>query len=167
MRFYENPLKTSENRLSPRSYYIPNGKSEYMLLNGIWNFKYFSRDVDYYGEIDKWDEISVPSCWQILGYENPNYTNINFPYPCDPPYVPNDNPCGVYERNFELKELWGKCYFVFEGVSSCAQLYINGQYVGFTQGSHLQAEFDITPYVKKGENTVRVVVYKWCCGRYR
>ena len=138
MRFYENPLKTSENRLETRSYYIPTGKSEYMLLNGKWNFKYFSRDVDYCGDIDKWDEITVPSCWQILGYENPNYTNINFPYPCDPPYVPNDNPCGVYEKSFEIKELWGKCYFVFEGVSSCAQLYINGQYVGFTQGSHLQ-----------------------------
>ena len=166
MRFYENPLKTSENRLAPRSYYIPSGKSEYMLLNGEWNFKYFSRDVDYCGEITEWDKISVPSCWQILGYENPNYTNINFPYPCDPPYVPNDNPCGVYERSFEIKDLWGKCYFIFEGVSSCAQLYINGEYVGFTQGSHLQAEFDITPYVKKGENTVRAVVYKWCCGSY-
>lgn len=166
MRFYENPLKTSENRLETRSYYIPTGKSEYMLLNGKWNFKYFSRDVDYTGDIDKWDEITVPSCWQILGYENPNYTNINFPYPCDPPYVPNDNPCGVYERSFEIKELWGKCYYIFEGVSSCAQLYINGEYVGFTQGSHLQAEFDITPFVKEGKNTVRVVVYKWCCGSY-
>lgn len=166
MRFYENPLKTSENRLYPRSYYIPMGKSEYMLLNGKWNFKYFSRDIDYCGDIDEWDEITVPSCWQLLGYENPNYTNINFPYPCDPPYVPNDNPCGVYERNFEIKDLWGKCYFVFEGVSSCAQLYINGKYVGFTQGSHLQAEFDITPFVKQGKNTVRAVVYKWCCGSY-
>lgn len=166
MRFYENPLKTSENRLPPRSYYIPSGKSEYMLLNGKWNFKYFSRDIDYYGNITDWDEITVPSCWQILGYENPNYTNINYPFPCDPPYVPNDNPCGVYERTFEISDLWGKCYFVFEGVSSCAQLYINGQYVGFTQGSHLQAEFDITPFVKKGNNTVRAVVYKWCCGSY-
>ena len=166
MRFYENPLKTSENRLAPRSYYIPTGKSEYLLLNGKWNFKYFSRDVDYCGDITDWDEITVPSCWQILGYENPNYTNINYPFPCDPPYVPNDNPCGVYERTFEIAKLWGKCYFIFEGVSSCAQLYINGQYVGFTQGSHLQAEFDITPYVKEGENTVRAVVYKWCVGSY-
>lgn len=166
MRFYENPLKTSENRLAPRSYYIPTGKSEYKLLNGKWNFKFFSRDVDYYGEITDWDEISVPSCWQILGYESPNYTNVNFPHPCDPPYAPNDNPCGVYERTFEINDTWGKCYFIFEGVASCAQLYINGQYVGFTQGSHLQAEFDITPFVVKGENTVRAVVYKWCCGSY-
>ena len=166
MRFYENPLKTSENRLTTRSYYIPKGKSEYNLLNGVWNFKYFSRDIDYNENITEWDEITVPSCWQILGYENPNYTNINYPYPCDPPYVPNDNPCGVYERKFEIKDLWGKCYFIFEGVSSCAQLYINGKYVGFTQGSHLQAEFDITPYVQKGKNTVRAVVYKWCCGSY-
>ena len=96
--------------LAPRSYYIPTGKSEYKLLNGKWNYKYFSRDVDYCGDITEWDEITVPSCWQILGYENPNYTNINYPYPCDPPYVPNDNPCGVYERTFEIAQLWGKCY---------------------------------------------------------
>ncbi len=166
MRFYENSLKTSENRLSPRSYYIPTGKSEYLLLNGKWNFKYFSRDIDLYENITEWDEITVPSCWQILGYENPNYTNVNYPYPCDPPFVPDDNPCGVYERTFEIKEVWGKSYFVFEGVSSCAVLYINGNYVGFTQGSHLQSEFDITDFVKKGSNTVRAVVYKWCCGSY-
>ena len=166
MRFYENILKTSENRLAPRSYYIPSGKSEYLLLNGKWNFKYFSRDIDLYENITDWDEIPVPSCWQILGYENPNYTNINYPYPCDPPYVPNDNPCGVFERSFEIKEIFGKSYFVFEGVSSCAVLYINGKYVGFTQGSHLQSEFDITDYVKTGQNTVRVIVYNWCCGSY-
>ena len=128
MRIYENPQSTSENRLSPRSYYIPNGVSEYQLLNGKWRFAYFSRDIDVPNKIENWDTISVPSCWQILGYENPNYTNVCYPYPCDIPYVPDDNPCGVYEREFEIAERWGRIYYVFEGVSSCAFLYINDKY---------------------------------------
>lgn len=166
MRIYENPQATSENRLSPRSYYIPGGVSEYQLLNGTWKFAYFKRDIDVPEVIEKWDEIPVPSCWQIEGYENPNYTNINYPYPCDPPYVPDDNPCGVYERTFELQKKWGRIYFVFEGVSSCAFLYINDKYIGFTQGSHLQAEFDVSDAVVEGMNTVRVKVLKWSCGSY-
>ncbi|MBQ8230968.1 MAG: glycoside hydrolase family 2 [Lachnospiraceae bacterium] len=166
MRIYENPEQTSENRMPSRSYYIPGGISEYKLLNGDWRFAYFSRDIDEPEEITEWDTIPVPSCWQLHGYENPNYTNINYPYPCDPPYVPDDNPCGIYEREFEVAKKWGKVYFVLEGVASCAFLYINSQYVGFTQGSHLQAEFDITPYVKEGTNTIRVKVLKWCCGSY-
>ena len=166
MRIYENHLKTSENRLPQRSYYIPKGISEYRLLNGDWRFAYFSRDIDIPKLIENWDTITVPSCWQALGYENPNYTNINYPYPCDPPFVPDDNPCGIYEREFEIEKLWGKVYFVLEGVSSCAFVSINEQYVGFTQGSHLQAEFDITPFVTEGKNTIRVKVLKWCCGSY-
>lgn len=166
MRIYENHLKTSENRLPQRSYYIPEGAAEYRLLNGDWKFAYFSRDIDVPESIEKWDTVKVPSCWQALGYENPNYSNINYPYPCDPPYAPDDNPCGVYEREFELESVWGKVYFVLEGVSSCAFVSVNGQYAGFTQGSHLQAEFDITPYVKAGQNTLRVKVLKWCCGSY-
>ena len=157
---------TSENRMAPRSFYIPGGVSEYQLLNGTWKFAYFQRDIDVPEMIEKWDTIPVPSCWQIEGYENPNYTNINYPYPCDPPYVPDDNPCGVYERTFELGEKWGRVYFVLEGVSSCAFLYVNGQYIGYTQGSHLQAEFDITDAATKGINTIRVQVLKWCCGSY-
>ena len=166
MRIYENPKVTSENRVAPRSYYIPAGISEYMLLNGEWDFAYFDRDIDVPEKIESWEKIPVPSCWQLQGYENPNYTNINYPYPCDPPYVPDDNPCGVYRRQFNIDRKWGKVYFVFEGVSSCAFLYINDNYVGFTQGSHLQAEFDITDYVTAGENTVCVKVLKWCCGSY-
>ena len=120
MRQYENPQRTSENRCAPRSYYIPGGMSEYQLLNGTWKFAFFNRDVDVPEVIGAWDTIPVPSCWQLQGYENPNYSNINYPYPCDPPYVPDDNPCGVYEREFTLKKKWGKVYFVLEGVSSCA-----------------------------------------------
>ena len=166
MRQYEDPRATSENRCSPRSYYIPEGVSEYHLLNGTWRFAYYNRDIDVPEVIEDWDTIPVPSCWQLQGYENPNYSNINYPYPCDPPYVPDDNPCGIYEREFELTQKWGRVYFVFEGVSSCAYLYVNGQYVGFTQGSHLQAEFDITDFVHPGTNTIRAKVLKWCCGSY-
>ncbi len=166
MRFYENPQKTSENRLAPRSYYIPEGKSEYMLLNGTWRFKYYPLDIDVEKEITDWDSIEVPSCWQLKGYDNLNYCNVNYPYPVDQPYVVDENPCGVYERDFEIAEKWGRVYYILEGVSSCATVYINGQYVGFTQGSHLQAEFDITDYAVEGKNTVRVDVLKWCCGSY-
>ncbi len=139
MRFYENSLKTSENRLKTNSYYIPKGVSEYNLLNGIWDFAYFERDIDVPQIIEKWDKITVPSCWQLEGYENPNYTNINYPFPCDIPFVPDDNPCGVYRRKFNVNKKLGKVYFVFEGVATCAVLYINDRYVGFTQGSHLEA----------------------------
>lgn len=166
MRMYEDPQKTSEHRLPPRSYYIPGGRSEYLLLNGDWRFAYYSRDIDVPETIAQWDTIPVPSCWQLQGYEHPNYTNSNYPFPIDPPYVPDDNPCGVYEREFTLAQKWGRVYFVFEGVCSCAYLYINGTYAGFTQGSHLQAEFDITDFVAAGVNTVRVKVLKWCCGSY-
>ena len=166
MRIYENPFKTSENRCVPRSYYIPSGVSEYKLLNGLWNFKYFERDIDVPEKIDNWDTIPVPSCWQTQGYDIVNYTNQEYPYPVDMPYVPDDNPCGVYNRTFNIEKLWGKVYFVLEGVASCAFLYINGKYVGFTQGSHLQAEFDITDYVHEGSNDITVNVLKWCCGSY-
>ena len=165
-RFYEDPQKTSENRLSQRAYYIPEGKSEYRLLNGDWRFAWFARDYEIPKEITRWDSILVPSCWQLYGYENPNYSNLNYPYPCDPPYAPDENPCGVYERDFTLQSLWGRVYFVLEGVATCGVVYVNGAYVGFTQGSHLQAEFDITDYVQEGENILRVMVYKWCCGSY-
>ena len=166
MRIYERTEKTSENRLPQRAYYIPGGQSEYRLLNGDWRFAFFPRDIDVPEEITRWDTIPVPSCWQLQGYEHPNYSNVNYPYPCDPPYVPDENPCGVYEREFDLEQVWGRVYFVLEGVSSCAFVQVNGHYVGFTQGSHLQAEFDITDFVKPGVNTLRVKVLKWCCGSY-
>ena len=166
MRFYENILKTSENRLAPRSYYIPSNAGAYTLLNGTWRFRYYERDIDIEEEISRWDEIGVPSCWQARGYENPNYTNSQYPYPVDPPYVPSNNPCGVYEREFEVENTENRTYFVMEGVASTGSVYINGKYVGFTTGNHLQAEFDITDFVVKGQNTVRVEVRKWACTSY-
>lgn len=166
MRIYENINKTSDNRLKTRAFYIPKGISEYIKLNGIWNFAFFEENYNLPEKVEKWDKIKVPSCWQLEGYENPNYCNINYPFPIDPPYVPDKNPCGVYQRSFNIEKLWGKVYFVFEGVASCAFLYINDRYVGFTQGNHFSAEFDITDYAKEGENTVTVKVLKWCVGSY-
>ena len=166
MRFYEDPMKTSENRLSPRSYYIPGGISKYILLNGKWRFKYFDDERNSSGEIKDFDEVSVPSCWQNTGYENPNYSNLRYPFPYDPPYVPDKNPCAVYERDFDLEDISGKAYFIAEGISSMGEIYVNGDYIGFTQGSHLPAEFDITKSVNLGKNTIKIKVYKWCCGSY-
>ncbi|MBE6729107.1 MAG: glycoside hydrolase family 2 [Ruminococcaceae bacterium] len=168
MRFYERLDKTSENRLPQRAFYIPEGDAIYNLLNGNWRFYYNknSDTVDVEAKVFKWDKITVPSVWQNTGYENPNYSNINYPYPVDPPYVPMENPVGVYEKDFDVTDKNKKTYIVFEGVSSCTVVYINGSYVGFTQGSHLQAEFDITDFVKIGRNTLRAVVYKWCVGSY-
>lgn len=180
MREYEDLSKLSVNREAPRSYYIPYESLEkaligdrfsskyYTSLNGIWNFRYFSRDIDVPENIEEWDRIEVPSCWQLCGYERPYYTNLNYPFPVDPPYVPDENPCGIYERTFELKddEVRRDNYIVLEGVSSCFYLYINDIFVGYSQGSHLQSEFDITRYVLEGYNKVTVKVLKWCSGSY-
>lgn len=166
MRFYEDPQKSSENRLPQRSYYIPENPGACTLLNGTWRFRYFSRDIDLPETVESWDDLEVPSCWQNRGYEEPNYTNHAYPFPVDPPFVPDENPCAVYEREFEVENPENKTYFVFEGVASTGVLYINGRYVGFTTGNHLQAEFDITDFVKPGTNTVRVVVHKWACTTY-
>ena len=165
MRFYEDPQKTSENRLPQRAYYIPENPEACRSLNGSWRFRYFARDFDLEETITRWDTIDVPSCWQSRGYEEPNYTNQKYPYPVDPPYVPDANPCGVYEREFTIEKP-EKTYIVFEGIASCGALYVNGRYVGFTTGNHLQAEFDISEFVKEGENTLRVIVYKWACTSY-
>lgn len=182
-RIYEMPDKTSENREKQRSYYIPfdtkekalRGKKEtsayYRLLNGVWGFKYFEGENDVPQNVDDIrfnDQIRVPSCWQTEGYDRNMYTDTNYPFPVDPPYVPDDNPCGVYSREFEITEDWAQreTYIVFEGAASCLFLYVNGKYVGYSQGSRMQAEFDISDYVVYGTNTVTVKVLKWCIGTY-
>lgn len=180
MRNYENLEHICENREAPRGFFIPydslekaldgdkNKSAFYMLLNGAWKFKYFERDIDVPEIIENWDLIKVPSCWQNVGYGKPYYTNLNYPYPVDPPYVPDDNPCGIYMREIEISDEWADrdTYMVFEGVGSCLYLYVNGKYVGYTQGTHLQAEFDISKYIKKGKNTVTAKVLKYCSGIY-
>jgi hypothetical protein len=111
-------------------------------------------------------EASRAMNWQLFGYEDPNYTNVFYPYPVDPPYVPDANPMGIYMRKFEIKDDKKKHYIVFEGVSSNVSLYINGAYVGYSQGNHLQAEFDVSDFVKPGENEILAKVHKWCSGSY-
>lgn len=166
MRFYEDLTHIKENRLPQRAYYIPENEGAYMLLNGQWNFKYYDADYKEEKMIEKWDTIPVPSCWQLFGYEDPNYTNACYPYPIDMPYVPDENPMGIYMREFEIKSRENRHYIVFEGVSSNIELYVNDKYVGYSQGSHLQSEFDITDFVCVGTNKVLVKVRKWCSGSY-
>ncbi|MEW4368321.1 glycoside hydrolase family 2 TIM barrel-domain containing protein [Paenibacillus kandeliae] len=115
-----------------------------------------------------WDELIVPSCWQRHGYDQQHYTNLNYPFPCDPPHIPTRNPAGAYVRQFELSAAWQEreSYLVFEGVLSCVYVWINGQFVGYSQGSRVPAEFYIRPYVQQGINTIAVLVLKWCDGSY-
>lgn len=164
MRKYENPEYLQENRLPQRAYYIPEGEGALTSLNGCWRFDFYARDDDPTPE--KSGQIDVPSCWQCRGYERPYYTNVVYPHPVDPPYVPMDNPMGVYTRTFRISDGNRRHYVVFEGVSSCVELYINGCFAGWSQGSHLQAEFDITPFVRVGENEITAKVRKWCFGSY-
>ena len=180
MYYLENQHILSENREKPRAHYIPYDTLEkalagdrsqsqyYKLLNGEWDFKYFESWHLAPEEITDFDKIQVPSNWQMVGYGKPEYTNINYPHPVDPPFVPDENPMGVYAREFTVDRIWAErdVYIVFEGVSSCLYLYVNGEYVGFSQGSHLPAEFNITKYVKEGENRLMVKVFRWCDGSY-
>lgn len=180
MRQYENPDFIQENCEAQRSYYIPYdslekalaGKKEdsayYRLLNGEWKFRYFKRELDVPESITEWDTIPVPSCWQLQGYEHPYYTNINYQFPVDPPYIPDDNPCGIYSLDLSISKEWmaRETYLVFEGVSSCFYLYVNNRYVGFSSVSHMQSELNLTPYLKEGSNNLTVKVLKWCAGSY-
>jgi len=159
MRRYENLDSISENREPQRAYYIPQGGCT--SLNGEWKFKFYECDFEEEYIEKEWEMIQVPSCWELYGYENPNYANVSYPHPVNPPYVPAKNPMGVYERTFEVTDDSRETYIVFEGVSSCLELFINGEYAGYSQGSHLQAEFNISKFVKKGINTVCVKVRKW------
>lgn len=164
MRKYENPEYLQENRLPQRAYYIPEGDDVFTSLNGFWNFDFYACDDDE--TPSRSGQIDVPSCWQCRGYEKPYYTNIVYPHPVDLPYVPMDNPMGVYTRSFQVTDAERAHYIVFEGVSSCVELFINDQFAGWSQGSHLQAEFDITPFVHPGTNVIVAKVRKWCFGSY-
>lgn len=178
MRKYENLNVIHENTLKPRAHYIPYDSLEkalagdktksvyYTLLNGEWDFRYFARDIDCPAAIDEWDKVNVPSCWQTTGYEKPYYTNVNYPYPVNPPYVPDDNPVGVYRRLISISkdEAARENYIVFEGVCSCFELFVNGEYIGFSSVSHCTSEFKIK--LNEGENEIIAKVYKWCAGSY-
>lgn len=175
------------NREKSRAHFIPyatkdqaltfeRGQSDrFQLLNGKWKFVYaenpheapadfFSENVD----VSTWDDIVVPHHFQLQGYGTPHYTNVDYPIPVDPPHVPTENPTGSYRRDFYVPEHWldGQTYITFEGVDNCFHLWINGQEVGFSQGSRMAAEFNITPYLRSGKNTVAARVYKWSDSTY-
>lgn len=178
MRKYEDLKRIHENVMPPRAHYIPydtlekalRGEREdsayYRLLNGEWDFRYFARDLDCPAEITDWEKVQVPSCWQTTGYERPYYTNVNYPYPVDPPYVPDDNPLGVYRKRIAVTdgEAGRENYLVFEGVAPCLELFVNGAYVGYSTVSHSTSEFRVD--LKAGENEILVKVYKWCVSSY-
>ncbi|MBE5868764.1 MAG: DUF4981 domain-containing protein [Lachnospiraceae bacterium] len=178
MRVYEDLRQIHVNTLAPRAHYIPydtlqkalEGKKEhsayYHLLNGTWDFHYDSRDIDCPEQIKDWDQVTVPSCWQSTGHEKPYYTNVNYPYPVDPPYVPDDNPVGVYRRFITVtkEQAAMDTTLVFEGVASCLELFVNGAYVGFSTVSHSSSEFSVS--LHEGKNEILVKVYKWCVGSY-
>lgn len=181
-RFYEDPQALHINTAAPRAYYLPfageeaalkeEDSSRRILLNGDWTFAYYESVEDVPEDIGCVDfllgskTIPVPSVWQNHGYDRHQYTNVRFPFPYDPPYVPRENPCGVYRRNFTLSDASMRCYLNFEGVDSCLYLYVNGQFVGYNQVSHSTGEFEITSFVHDGENTLTVAVLKWCDGSY-
>ena len=186
-RYYENLNVLHENTMPARAYYIPASKrmdnlvehreesDRMQLLNGTWKFQYFTsiyniKDSFFEKNYDteNFDEIRVPSVWQMAGYDTHQYTNIRYPFPFDPPYVPQDIPCGAYVHNFEYSrdEKASKAFLNFEGVDSCFYVWINGSYVGYSQVSHMTSEFDVTDVLQDGTNTVAVLVMKWCDGSY-
>ena len=145
------------------------------LLNGTWKFQYYNSiydiqesffEKDY--DTENFDEIQVPSVWQMAGYDTHQYTNIRYPFPFDPPYVPQDIPCGAYAHTFDYHkdENAPKAFLNFEGVDSCFYVWVNGSYVGYSQVSHMTSEFDITDLLQDGKNTIAVLVMKWCDGSY-
>ena len=177
-REWQNPKFLQRGREEARAYFIPyeslnqalvgdrHQSKKYQLLNGEWDFKYYEAYYEMDEEIVFTDKIPVPSNWQMYGYDRPAYVNVNYPHPVDLPYVPDENPCGVYRRFFEIDDLEKEIYLVFDGVNSCFYVSINGVEMGYSQGSHCMSEFCITPYLKKGENEIVVKVLKWCDGSY-
>ena len=186
-RYYEDLSVLHENTMPARSYYIPASKrmdnlvehrdesDRMQLLNGNWKFQYFNSIYDVQEsffeknyDTEEFDEIQVPSVWQMAGYDMHQYTNIRYPFPFDPPYVPQDIPCGAYAHTFvyHKDENAPKAFLNFEGVDSCFYVWINGSYVGYSQVSHMTSEFDVTDVLQDGTNTVAVLVMKWCDGSY-
>ena len=183
----ENVQVTGRNRMEGRAHFIPfqteqaalsftrDSSSYYKLLNGKWKFLHLESPKQlpenfFLSEFDcsEWDRIHVPGHWQFQGYGKPHYTDLYYPFPVQPPHVPFENQVGCYKNEFYIPESWnGGCIRIrFEGVDSAFHLWINGEEVGYSQGSRLTAEFDITSFVHAGKNTMTVCVYRWCDGSY-
>lgn len=186
-KHYENLQILHENTMPDRCYYVPasavmhtlvehrEASDRFRLLNGEWSFRYYSSIYDlkeqFYEEgydVSCYDRIPVPGVWQNHGYDLHQYTNVKYPFPFDPPYVPQNNPCGAYVYDFvyETCQDAPRAYLNFEGVDSCFYLWVNGTYVGYSQVSHSTSEFDVTEVLRDGQNRIAVLVLKWCDGSY-
>lgn len=184
--YIENPALLHENRLPPRSLLIPAQKSgithrnytdsdRITSLNGDWAFFYLAdgkipaevRDF-YAAEYDDscWDTLEVPSMWQFHGYGTCYYPNVEYPFPLDPPYIHAVNPIGLFRRRISLTAVPDCAILRFDGVESAYFVWVNGNYVGFSKGSRLSAEFDITEYLREGENILAVQVHRYSDGSY-
>ncbi len=185
--FWQNPGLLHVNREAGRSLAFPfhslesahdglRGDSRYYRqLNGTWRFLWCANpmevpddftDPDCYDA--EWDDLTVPGCWQMEGYDEPQYVNVQYPIPYDPPYVPDDNPVGCYRKVFRVSRLdpERRTRIVFDGVDSCFEVYLNGVYVGMDKVPHVPAEFDVTDKIQEGENVLAVKVFKWSDGTY-
>ncbi|USD43208.1 beta-galactosidase [Vibrio sp. SCSIO 43135] len=183
-RIWETPEITSFNRLNAHtplsswrdeaSALADQPSSSVKSLDGEWDFSLFASPeaVPENWVVDGLSDakpITVPGNWQLQGFDYPIYTNVKYPFPCNPPFVPQDNPTGCYQTTFELPEQWqteSQTRIVFDGVNSAFYVWCNGALVGYSQDSRLAAEFDLSPYLKAGENTLSVKVLRWCDGSY-
>ena len=174
-----------ENKLPGRSYFIPYtnkdelskksalneryGSDMVSILSGEWEFRYYEQISRLPNIIDTdnitFDKISVPSVWQRTGYEQPYYLNTRYQFPMTLPNVPEEMSCGIYVKKFNIKNT-ANPIITFLGVCSSLTLYVNGQYVGYSEGSHNSAEFNLKGIVTEGENELLAIVSKWCNGTY-
>lgn len=171
---YFIPFSDEKNKTDP---FAPREKSDrFCLLNGKWGFHYCSSLIDLednFAEtpfarkiLSQKKKIPVPSNWQLYGYDKAQYTNVDYPIPYNPPFVPDENPCGVYYREYEYKKDGLERILCLEGADSCIYVYINGIFCGFSEISHHTSEFDITPLLTEGHNIITIAVLKWSFGTY-
>lgn len=183
---WENPLLQSQHAVAPHAWFVPYateaaavkeaGSPFVQSLNGLWRFSIVKtpaeRPLDFYKnnyDVSSWEQIKVPANWQTEGKDRYIFTDVEYPIPVNPPFVPKDfNPVGSYKRTFELPQSWkGKRIFIRLGaVNSFFYLWINGKYAGFSKDSKTPAEFDITPYIVPGRNTVALQVFRFSDGTY-
>ena len=184
---WENPQLYELNKEKPHATFMLFNKKQdvvqddysrspyYQSLNGTWKFvyvdKYADRTKDFYRtdlNDSKWNNIAIPSNWEREGFGIPIYTNIVYPFPKNPPYVGENNPVGTYRKQFTVPATWGgsEVLLHFGSITGCAFIYVNGQKVGMTKASKSPAEFNITKYLKKGNNLLAVQVFRWHDGSY-
>jgi beta-galactosidase len=172
---YCNEAVFRRNCLPARSYFIPETS---LLLNGSWKFHYASTPLEApepevannEDATASWAKLAVPGHWQLQGYDKPWYTNVQFPIPVCPPYVPTENPTGTYKRSFSVPSSWdasSQLVLRFDGVDSAYHVWVNGALVGYAQGARNPHEFDVSEFVNRdAPNTLVVRVYQWSDGTY-